>query len=72
MQDEIPKHRRKRGRKKPWVIEWRWLKPGWPISHEWCTYSRYETEQRREQAWLKLAREDRDWWEYRKVDPCPP
>lgn len=56
--DEIPRHRRKKG-KKPWTIEYRYL-PGkglfWSDCRKWRTWGRYETERDRDEALRACAK----------------
>lgn len=52
--------------KKPFVIEWRIKKDGWPeIWHDWKVWKRYKTRKSRDEALKVLSQKDNKLFEYR-------
>ena len=67
---EIPKHKKRAPRNKPYVIEWRCIAfNDWLELNRWSTYRRYPTLEKAQQALVALMQSHRGIkWEFRLKD----
>ena len=66
MFDDSLQHTKKRGGKKQFTIERRYLgECGLEDMYHWSVCGRYKTEKRREQAFERLSKRNASMWEYR-------